>query len=48
MSSRVNRVFDIEMKLGSRRWLPYAGRSLFVAMLLVGMASIWWSHHERA
>jgi ABC-type transport system involved in multi-copper enzyme maturation permease subunit len=37
-------VFDSEMKINARRWQLYAGRSLFVAMLLIGMGSIWWSY----
>ncbi len=37
-------VFDTEMKISSRRWQVYAGRALFVAALLIGMGSIWWSY----
>jgi ABC-type transport system involved in multi-copper enzyme maturation permease subunit len=37
-------VFETEMKISSRRWQVYAGRALFVAALLIGMGSIWWSY----
>jgi ABC-type transport system involved in multi-copper enzyme maturation permease subunit len=39
-------VFAYEWLTTSRRWQYYAGRSLFVSLLLVALVVVWWSEAE--
>src|SRR5438309_1315770 len=40
-------VFTFESLLNARRWQVYAGRSFFVAVLLVGMVFVWFGNYNR-
>ena len=39
-------VFVYESLLNARRWQVYAGRSLFVLVMLLGMTTVWIMRNE--
>ena len=41
-------VFVYESLLNARRWQVYAGRSLFVLVMLLGMTTVWIMRNELA
>jgi hypothetical protein len=41
-------VFAYESLLNTRRWQVYAGRSLFVLIMLIGMVIVWLMRDQAA
>ena len=41
-------VFAYESLLNARRWQVYAGRSLFVLVMLIGMIVVWFMRDQAA
>ena len=40
-------VFTYESLLNARRWQVYAGRSMFVLVMLIGMAFVWFTKDQN-